>query len=208
VSPVDWVDWHRAYADPASPLHRRLQIVQAHIHAALDEAAPGPLRAISVCAGQGADLLGVLADHPRAADVQARLVELDPNNAAAARAVAPAGVEVVTGDAARLYAYAGAAPADLVLICGVLGRIGERDVANAIRLLPQLTATGGTVIWTRHRRSPDGPPRVRRLLHRAGFEEVAFDAPADEVFTVGSHRHTGAPPPLDPQARLFSSFRS
>jgi hypothetical protein len=208
VSPVDWVDWHRAYADPDSPLHRRLQIVQAHIRAALDAAPSGPLRAISVCAGQGTDLLGVLADHPRAADVQARLVELDPHNAEAARAAAPAGVEVVTGDAARLAAYSGAVPADLVLVCGVLGRIGERDTANAIRLLPQLIATGGTVVWTRHRRPPDHTPRIRRLLRRAGFEELAFDAPADEVFTVGSHRHAGAPPPLDPQARLFSSFRS
>jgi len=206
VSPVDWVDWHRAYADPASPLHRRLQLVQAHIRAALDAAPPGPLRAISVCAGQGTDLLGVLADHPR--PVRARLVELAADNAAAARAAAPVGVEVVTGDAARLDAYAGAAPADLVLICGVLGRIGQRDTANAIRLLPQLTATGGTVVWTRHRRAPDQTGRVRRLLRRAGFTEVAFDAPAGEGFTVGSHRHAGAPPPLDPQARLFSSFRS
>ena len=206
MSPVDWVDWHRAYADPASPLHRRLQLVQAHIRAALDAAPPGPLRAISVCAGQGTDLLGVLADHPR--PVRARLVELAADNAAAARAAAPAGVEVVTGDAARLDAYAGAAPADLVLICGVLGRIGQRDTANAIRLLPQLTATGGTVVWTRHRRAPDQTGRVRRLLRRAGFTEVAFDAPAGEVFTVGSHRHAGAPAPLDPQARLFSSFRS
>jgi hypothetical protein len=208
VSPVDWVDWHRAYADPDSPLHRRLQIVQAHIRAALDAAPPGPLRAISVCAGQATDLLGVLADHPRAGDVQARLVELDEHNAEAARAAAPAGVEVVTGDAARVAAYSGVVPAELVLVCGVLGRIGDRDTANAIRLLPQLTATGGTVVWTRHRRPPDHTPRIRRLLHRAGFEEVAFDAPADEVFTVGSHRHAGAPPPLDPQARLFSSFRS
>jgi len=208
VSPVDWVDWHRAYADPARPLHRRLRLVQAHIRAALDAAPPGPLRAVSICAGQGTDLLGVLADHPRAADVTARLVELDPHNAEAARTAAPATVEVVTGDGGRVDAYAGAGPAELVLICGVLGRIGERDVANAVRLLPQLTATGGTVVWTRHRRAPDRTGRVRRLLRRAGFTEVAFDAPAGEVFTVGSHRHAGAPAPLDPQARLFSSFRS
>ena len=52
----------------------------------------------------------------------------------------------------------------------------------------------------RHRRCgpataarPTGPARVRRLLRRAGFTEVAFDAPAGEVFTVGSHRHAGAP---------------
>jgi hypothetical protein len=208
VSPVDWVDWHHAYDDPASPLHRRLAIVQAHIRAALDAAPPGPLRAVSVCAGQGSDLLGVLADHPRAANVSARLVELDPRNAAAARERAPENVEVVTGDAARLDTYAGAVPADLVLVCGVLGRIPDRELPSLIGLLPQIAATGGTVIWTRHRRPPDRTPRVRRLLRRAGFEELAFDAPAGEVFAVGSHRHAGAPAPLDPGARLFSSYRS
>jgi len=208
VSPVDWVAWHRAYDDPHSPLQRRLRIVRAHIRAALDAAGPGPLRAVSVCAGQGIDLLGVLVDHPRAADVSARLVELDPRNAAAAREHAPHDVDVVTGDAARLDAYAGAVPADVVLVCGVLGRIPDRELGTLIALLPQLTATGGTVIWTRHRRPPDRTPRIRRLLRRAGFDELAFDAPAGDVFTVGSHRHAGAPAPLDPGARLFSSYRS
>ena len=208
MSPIDWADWHSAYDDPDNPLARRLEVVQAHIRAALDAAPPGELRAVSVCAGQGADLLGALADHPRAADVRARLVELDPRNTEVARAVAPPGVEVVTGDASRLEAYAGAVPADLVLLCGVLGRIDDHDLAQTIRYLPQLCATGGIVTWTRHRRPPDRTPRVRRLLARAGFEELAFDAPAGEVFTVGSHRHTGAPEPLQPEARLFSSFRS
>jgi hypothetical protein len=208
MSPVDWVEWHRAYDEPESPLHRRLELVRAHVGDALAAAPPGRLRAISICAGQGADLLGVLAEHPRGPDVHARLVERDPRNVAAARTAAPDGVEVVAGDAAPLAAYAGAVPADLVLLCGVLGRIGERDTATAIRLLPQLCATGGTVVWTRHRRPPDRTPRIRRLLARAGFEELAFDAPADEVFSVGSHRHAGAPPPLDPDARLFGSFRS
>ena len=49
-----------------SPLVRRLGMIQAQIHAMLDEAPPGPLRAVSLCAGQGRDLIGVLASHPRA----------------------------------------------------------------------------------------------------------------------------------------------
>jgi hypothetical protein len=208
VSPVDWADWHRAYEDPDSPLRRRLEIVRTRIADALDAAPPGELRGISICAGQGADLLPVLAEHPRGLDVRARLVECDPRNAAAARRAAPEIVEVVTGDAAPLAAYAGAAPADLVLLCGVLGRISDPDAANAIRLLPQLCAAGATVIWTRHRRPPDRTPRVRRLLARAGFEALAFDAPEDAQFSVGAHRHTGEPPPLDADARLFGAFRS
>ena len=72
----DWREWHTAY-DGDTPLTQRLAIVQARIADALDAAPPGPIRVISMCAGQGRDLLGVLADHPRRADVRARLVELD-----------------------------------------------------------------------------------------------------------------------------------
>lgn len=88
----DWYAWHDQYTDPASPLSRRLAEVRTHVGAALDAARPGPLRAVSLCAGQGRDLIPVLATHPRGGDVTARLVELDPRNVEVARAaVARAG---------------------------------------------------------------------------------------------------------------------
>ncbi len=103
VTECDWYTWHDHYDDPATALARRLAAVQEQIRVALDQAKPGPLRAISLCAGQGRDLVGALAGHPRRHDVRARLVELDPRNAGVARqAVQEAGlpqVEVVTGDA-------------------------------------------------------------------------------------------------------------
>jgi hypothetical protein len=71
---VDWQTWHDAYDLPDSALWRRLRTVQARVRAALDTAPLGPLRVISVCAGQGRDLLDVLDEHPRRDDVAARLV--------------------------------------------------------------------------------------------------------------------------------------
>src|SRR5690348_11527682 len=116
----DWGAWHDAYDDPGSSLAQRLAVVQARIAAALDAAPPGPLHAVSMCAGQGRDLIPVLASHPRGRDVTARLVELDPALAAAARRAAGEaglpGVEVVTGDASLTDAYAGLVPAHLVQI--------------------------------------------------------------------------------------------
>ena len=104
VTDMDWHAWHDDYDEPGTPLARRLAAVQDQIRVALDAAPPGPLHAISLCAGQGRDLIGVLARHARGADVTARLVELHPRNAAAARDAAEAaglpGVEVVTADAA------------------------------------------------------------------------------------------------------------
>jgi hypothetical protein len=84
---VDWRTWHKDYADPDSALGRRLPVVQAQVRAALDRSVPGSVQAISVCAGQGHDLLGVLAEHPRRAYVTARLVEPNEHNARLARQV-------------------------------------------------------------------------------------------------------------------------
>jgi len=60
----DWRAWHDDYDDPQSPLARRWRVVQARVAALLDAAPPGPLRVISMCAGQGRDLIGVLNTHP------------------------------------------------------------------------------------------------------------------------------------------------
>jgi hypothetical protein len=179
--------------------------VQAQVAIALDRAAPGPVRAISVCAGQGHDLIGVLAEHPRRVDVSARLVELDERNVLLARLAAKAArldsVEVVAADAARTDAYIGAVPADLVLVCGVFGNISTEDVFATIENLRQLCAPAATVVWTRHRHPPDLVPHVVSAFERAGFEQLACeDAPP---FAVGASRLHVAPLPLRGGVRLF-----
>lgn len=91
---------HAGYDAPDSWLSQRLVSMRERVRLALDDSPPGRPRVISLCAGQGRDLLGVLADHPRRGDGTARRVEPDPRNVAAARAAAPPGVEVVVGGAA------------------------------------------------------------------------------------------------------------
>jgi hypothetical protein len=208
VASRDWADWHREYDRPGSYLAARLAVVQRRIRDWLAAAPPGPLRAVSLCAGEGRDLLGALAGHPRAPDVLARLVELDPRNAAAARAAVEraelAGIEVRAGDASTSDAWAGAVPADLVLACGIFGNVTEADVQGAIEALPSLCAPGATVVWTRHRRPPDCTPDIRRWFESAGFREVAFDAPEGFLFSVGTHRLDGPPAPFVPGRRLFT----
>jgi RimJ/RimL family protein N-acetyltransferase len=204
----DWVEWHAAYDDPGNPHARRLAIVRRRVAEALDAAPAGRLDVISMCAGEGRDLLEVLEHHPRAADVRARLVELDPRNVAVARgraaALAGASVDVVEGDAGATDAYAGAVPAHLALVCGVWGNVPDADVEGTIGALPSLLADRGTVIWTRHRRPPDLTPAIRGWLAAAGFAELAFDAPDDAEFSVGAARLTSAPRPFEPGRRLFA----
>jgi hypothetical protein len=202
---VDWRAWHDDYADPDSALGRRLAVVQAQVRVALDRMAPGSVRAISVCAGQGHDLIGVLAGHPRRADVKARLVELDEHNTQLARyAVEEAdlrGVEVVVADASMTDVYEGAVPADLVLLCGVFGNISAEDIAHTVSQLPRLCAPEATVIWTRHRQPPDLTSYIRETFARAGFGELAFeDSPP---FGVGVNRLLAAPRPFVGGIQLF-----
>ena len=204
---MDWRTWHDEYDDPGSRLARRLRAVQAQIRLALDTGAPGPLRAISLCAGQGRDLLEVLAGHPRRGEVRARLVELDPGNTAIAEASARAAglnqVEVVTADASLVDHYRGMVPADLVLACGVFGNITNEDIERTVDACTQLCRTGGTVIWTRHRGAPDLVPQICEWFETRGFERQWLSDP-DAGYGVGAHRFTGESRPLVPGPRLFT----
>jgi hypothetical protein len=218
----DWLSWHDAYDRPDSSLARRLVAVQQRIRIALDEAPPGPLQAVSMCAGQGRDLIGVLKDHPRRDDVKARLVELDERNAAIARQSAAAAgldrVEVLTADAALTDSYSGIVPAYLVLACGLFGNMSDTDVKRTIGYCTQLCVRGGTVIWTRGRFEPDLVPQVCDWFEEAGFEELWVSEP-DAGYGVGAHRFAAAPhplgrggaggrlPPLEQGARIFTFDR-
>ena len=165
---------------------------------------------LSVCAGDGRDLLGVLEhrlDDPGVRRLRAVLVELDPVLArSAARHAADLGlegVEVRTADAGRAANYVGAVPADLVLLCGVFGNIDDDAVRRTVAAVPQLATTGATVISTRSRRAPDLTPRLRSWFAEVGCEEVAFHAPAGELFSVGVQRFTGETRPLRTDATWF-----
>jgi hypothetical protein len=189
----DWVAWHDAYDDPLSPLSARLRSVRAYLSDAIDGAPPGPVRLVSLCAGQGHDVLGVLPGHRRRDEVSAVLVEADPRNAGLARArAAGAGlsqVEVRQADASRVASFADALPADVLMLCGIFGNVSDQDIERTVAAAPLLCAPGATVIWTRNRRPPDRTPRIRALFAAAGFDEVTFDPVDTDTLTgVGVNR--------------------
>jgi hypothetical protein len=178
------------------------------VRQAIDLAPSGPVRLISACAGQGRDVIGALNGHPRASDVRALLVELDPRNVHAAReGVAGAGlpeVEVVREDASLTASYRDAVPADVLLLCGIFGNISNEDVHATIDAAPRLCAPSAVVVWTRHRRSPDQTPLIRGWFSEAGFDELAFDSPGEGRFAVGTHRLVVAPLGFAEDLRLFT----
>lgn len=201
---TDWAAWHSAYADLDSPLSQRLRAVQAHIAAALDRAPEGPVRLLSLCAGRGLDVLPLLRVHPRGPDVRGRLVELDARNVEAARANAPDGIDVVQADAGSTGSYLGAAPADLLLLCGIFGNVCDEDVKRTAEAVPQLCAPGASVVWTRSRHAPDLTPAIRTWFARAGLTETAFVTEGPEGWAVGAGTFQGDPQPLQPDRQLFT----
>ena len=201
---TDWAQWHAPYDDPDSPLSQRLSAVRAQVAAALDRAPQGPVRLLSLCAGRGLDVLPLLHSHPRGPDVRGRLVELDERNVEAARSSAPHDVEVVQADAGSTTASVGAAPADLLLLCGIFGNVSDADVERTVTAVPQLCARRATVVWTRSRHDPDLTPSVRRWFAEAGVTETAFVTEGPEGWAVGAGTFSGDPRPLEPDRRLFT----
>ncbi len=194
---TDWVQWHQAYDRPNSSLARRLHVVQDCLRRALtevDSGPPGTRRLISMCAGDGRDVLPVLATHDTARRVRALLVELDPRLAERARTSAAHfnldHVEVRTAAAGATDAYTRMVPAHVVLACGVFGNITTDHVTNTIATLPSLLTEGGIVIWTRGRGFDGTDPSldIRTWLAGHGFTELSFTAPTDASFRVGMHR--------------------
>lgn len=202
-----WVNWHDAYEDPTSSLSRRLAMVQLRLSHALDEAPAGPISLLSMCAGQGRDVIGVATSHERGREIRARLIEFDGELVEHARAaVSAAGladIEVRQGDASITRAYEGAAPARIVLACGVFGNVSDRDIRQTISILPMLVANGGTTIWTRHRLEPDLTPSIRRWFDEAGFDEIGFDGEDGRSFGVGTYRLVGPTKEFDPDLVMF-----
>jgi hypothetical protein len=192
-------------------MHLRLLVIEDLLAAAVDMCTAGPIRVISMCAGQARDVVTVARRHRRGGDLCGRLVELDPRNAQYARdAITRAGLggfEVVEGNAGRSDAYVGAAPADVVLACGVFGHITDKEVEHTVSNLPSLCAPDAWVLWTR------GPRPNDRILHkiekwfeRAGFEPVCLVIGQGNLFGAGAARFRGSTPRLATGVTFFGDF--
>lgn len=209
----DYLAWHEQYDDPGSSLPRRLALVREVLRAELD-ARPGPVRVLSVCAGDGRDILGVLAEREDAARVSVTLVELLPELVERARTAAAevaAVVQVLAADAGCSDTYMGldTVPADVVLLVGILGNLTDADVATTVAAMPHLCAPGATLVWSRGRSlggAEDFVAPVRAAFSAAGFAEVSvrsFDVEDDRT-ALGVVRFEGPHVPLEARQTWFT----
>jgi hypothetical protein len=209
----DYLTWHDQYDDPESGLSWRLRRVQSYIADLLDSTT-GPVRVVSACAGDGRDILGVLADRAERGDadrVAVTLIEVHPALVAAARAAAtaagPPQVEVRAVDAGNTTAYLDAVPADLVLLVGIFGNISSAEIERTIRAAPQLCAPGATVVWSRAPKD-DHNEDVRRWFVENRFNELDYaEGVATDRVGLGRVRYIGDSVPLVPGEQVFTFLR-
>ena len=216
---MDWFEWHKLY-ERKPALKRRLELVCKQLSDCLNLCPSGEIRVLSVCAGDGRDLIGALKGHPREQDVMARLVEWDPRLVECGREMAAstglsARLEFLNGDATSSSAYDGIAPANLVLLCGMLGHVDEASTLRLVRHLPALCQSGGFVIWTRNLNYRNGNHHAdlfRSLLRKSAFEEVRFETTSRKHlfmktsqgrFVVSTYRYRGESTVLPVNQKLF-----
>jgi hypothetical protein len=209
----DYLKWHDAYDDPGSDLSWRLRQVQAHIRQALDHLG-GPVTVISLCAGDGRDVLQVLASRDDSARVRTTLIELHPVLAQRARTFAAEagliGVTVRSQDAGNTKAYVGSVPADLVMMVGIFGNISHDDVRRTIQTAPQLCRPGATLLWSRGTDRTNQNASVRAWLAEAGFAELGyreFNQDQGGRAALGSARYDGPLQPFVPGRHVFTFLR-
>ncbi len=207
----DYKQWLHRYDDPGSALSWRLRTVQEWLRNDLNSR-PGPIDIVSVCAGDGRDIIDVLQSRHDADRVNVVLLEAHPGVADLARQRArDAGldnVDVHTCDAALTSSYVGAVPADIVLLVGLLGNMSHDDVSTTIATTPQMCRDGATLIWSRGRDRDDINEQVRREFTAVGFIEHDY-AESDQRTrpATGLMHYGGTTVPLDTDRRLFTFFR-
>jgi len=208
LGPGLWSDWpQRAYKQRR--YQQRLAAVQAHLFDCLNAAPAGQVRVISVCAGDGRDLLGVLEIHQRRNDVAAWLIEQSAQsvNAGAARASALGLADAVNflhADATLYATYQGIAPADIVLFCGVWGHVPAHERISVIRALACLCKPDGVVIWSRAiAKGLERLEQIQSLFRAPPWERTALTSTPDKTWAIATHRYCGPAADLPSEGQIF-----
>jgi hypothetical protein len=208
-----WGDWpKRAYL--RERYQQRLVAVQNHLAECLDSAPEGPVRILSMCAGDGRDVVGVLSSHRRRPDATAWLVELNRQSVTVGALLATRSglidnVRFLNEDATTYATYRGIAPADVVLVCGVWGHVPADEKRRLAQAMGSLCKPGGRVIWTRGvSKGMSRLHEVEALFAGPHWEKVRAGFTPDQTWAVATHRYRGPAHAVPADGRIFHFQRS
>lgn len=185
-SVTDWQAWHGHYDDRDSSLSRRLCVVQQRLNELVSGEA-GSQRVLSLCSGEGRDILPVLARLSNERRPEVILVELDPALAAAAeRRAVDAGVAatVVVGDSGLAKTWQTVAPVSSPRA----PMMGHRNSLSSTNSFAASAARRSGGYLRGPRRALDRPYRPRRPLPDISFcrncRNCRYSDPADQIAVV------------------------
>jgi hypothetical protein len=203
-----WSRWPSQAYDKPRYQHRLAGVVR-HVSLAVAACPTRAIQVTSLCAGDGRDVIGALATHPRCSDVRATLVELNPTSVANGRTrIAATGlghiVKFIEGDATSYETYRNIPRADVLLVCGVWGHVPEHQRSEMMRAICGLTQIGGTVIWTRGvGKGMERLDEIKALFTPPDWKQIRLDITPDREFVVASYRLVGPTVTLPAEGRIF-----
>jgi ubiquinone/menaquinone biosynthesis C-methylase UbiE len=210
---VHWSGWPElAYQRPH--MRERLRIVQEQLAECLDQAPRGPLQILSICAGDGRDVIGVLQSHRRQKDVEAYLVELNGQSVTEGiKQMEASGLEnvvnFINADATDYSTYKNLAPCDIVLLCGVLGHVPANGLAKLIHALASFCKPGGKIIWTR--KISKGEHLLKQVQSQFDdnlWSPVRQDSTFNKKWVVCTYRYRGPALEIPRNGRIFTFRKS
>ena len=208
---MDWKAWHTRYQTDTE-LQARLEQVKAYINEALLALPAGKLNIVSICSGDGRDLIEVLPTHPRREDVVGWLLEYNESLVHdAQQAILHHGLGMslfpCVADATDAKQYAGIPLAHLVVLAGVFGSVEDGEIARFLCNLQVLCAPSAYVIWTQNISTLEGQRRTETLqqaLSRQEFSSISVVTTPQQRYHVGLHRYVGGHVSRQLDDRLFT----
>jgi len=204
-----WSAWPlRAYA--RSGYRQRLAAVERHLREAIDRAASGKLRILSICAGDGRDVLGAVATHPRRSDVFAWLLEADYYSVEsgieqARLAGLKDSVRFLHADATVFASYLDIAPADILLLCGVWGHVPPDERQAVVNACRALARPEGAVIWTRGvKRGMWRFAEICDYFEPSDWELTRSTVTPDARWAIATHQLVASAAELPTAGRIFN----
>jgi hypothetical protein len=201
-----WDDWsEHAYRSRTYSL--RLAEVQGHLGECFAAYSTRPIRLLSVCAGDGRDVMGAMISHNVQGQVVAWLVEqnlrsVNRGTTQSRRLGLQDTVKFLHADATLYDTYRNIAPSDIVLLSGVWGHVPASDRPRLVQALASFCKPGGMVIWTRA--LANGVSRMDEIQIEFAsplWELVCASITSDKCWGVVSQRYCG------PQIRPASGGR-
>nr|WP_253219607.1 class I SAM-dependent methyltransferase family protein [Pseudomonas chlororaphis] len=193
-------------------MQARLVEVSQQVADAINALESPRVQILSLCAGDGRDLLKVLLSGHTSKAVDATLIELDQVLVEQGRkAFAEHGLGDIVrfrcADATLFSSYRDLPKAELVMVCGVFGNVRGDHVERLIFSLKGFCRPDARVVWTRSLNEfDDGEAAadwIRRCFALAGFRESAFKRTSEGTFGVGSFIYEGEQECLPSTGQIF-----